>query len=69
MAPIVVGNLGEMLREVRKEMTILLAEQNLKFALGFTDRVYIVGKGKIQYEGTRKELLADKSIQQKLLGV
>jgi branched-chain amino acid transport system ATP-binding protein len=69
LAPLIVKSLGEMLREVRKEMTILLAEQNLKFALGFTDRVYIVGKGKIQYEGTREELLANKDIQQRLLGV
>ena len=50
-------------------MTILLAEQNLKFALALTDRVYIVGKGRIQYEGTREELLADKDVQQRLLGV
>jgi branched-chain amino acid transport system ATP-binding protein len=69
LAPLVVKSLGELLREVRKEMTILLAEQNLKFALGFTDRVYIVGKGRIQYEGTRAELLADKGVQQRLLGV
>jgi branched-chain amino acid transport system ATP-binding protein len=69
LAPLIVKRLGEMLREVRREMTILLAEQNLKFALGFTDRVYIVGKGRIQYEGTGEELLADKGIQQKLLGV
>ncbi len=69
LAPLVVKSLGELLREVRKEMTILLAEQNLKFALGFTDRVYIVGKGRIQYEGTRNELVADKDIQQRLLGV
>ena len=69
LAPLIVKRLGEMLREVRKEMTILLAEQNLKFALGFTDRVYIVGKGRIQYEGTGKELLTDKDIQQRLLGV
>lgn len=69
LAPLIVENLGEMLREVRKEMTILLAEQNLKFALGITDRVYIVGKGKIQYEGMQEELAADKDTQQRLLGI
>ena len=69
LAPIIVKSLGDLVREIRKEMTILLAEQNLKFALSFTDRVYIVGKGRIQYEGTREELLADKDVQQRLLGV
>lgn len=69
LAPLIVKSLGDLLQEVRKDMTILLAEQNLKFALGFTDRVYIVGKGSIQYEGTRTELLANKEIQERLLGV
>jgi branched-chain amino acid transport system ATP-binding protein len=69
LAPLVVKSLGDMLREVRKEMTILLAEQNLKFALGFTDRVYIVGKGRIQYEGTKSELLTNREIQERLLGI
>jgi branched-chain amino acid transport system ATP-binding protein len=69
LAPIIVNSLRDLMREVKKEMTILLAEQNLKFALALTDRVYIVGKGRIQYEGTRQELLADKDVQQRLLGV
>ena len=69
LAPIIVKDLRELMVEVKKEMTILLAEQNLKFALSLTDRVYIVGKGRIQYEGTREKLLADKDVQQRLLGV
>lgn len=69
LAPLIVRSLGDLLREVRKDMTILLAEQNLKFALGLADRVYIVGKGSIQYEGTRTELLANREIQERLLGV
>ena len=69
LAPIIVKGLRDLILEVRKEMTILLAEQNLKFALALTDRVYIVGKGRIQYEGTREELLANKDVQQRMLGV
>jgi len=69
LAPLIVKSLGELMGRIGKEITILLAEQNLKFALGFTDRVYIIGKGKIQYEGTRQELLNNEQIQQELLGV
>ena len=69
LAPLVVRDLADLLREVKKEMTILLAEQNLKFALSFTDRVYIVGKGSIMYEGTKGELLANREIQERLLGI
>ncbi len=69
LAPLVVKSLGELLRQIKEEMTILLAEQNLKFALRFTDRAYIIGKGRLQYEGTRDELLGDQGIQERLLGV
>ena len=69
LAPLIVRDLANLLREVKKEMTILLAEQNLKFALSFTDRVYIVGKGSIMYEGTKTELLANREIQERLLGI
>jgi branched-chain amino acid transport system ATP-binding protein len=69
LAPLVVRELGELLRKIKTEMTILFAEQNLKFALSFADRAYIIGKGRIRYEGMREELVADKDIQEKLLGV
>jgi branched-chain amino acid transport system ATP-binding protein len=69
LAPLIVKSLGDTLREIRKEMSILLAEQNLKFALNLTDRVYGVGKGRIQYEGTAEQLLASRETQEKLLGV
>ena len=32
-------------------MTILLAEQNVNFALGTSNRTYIIEKGTVVYEG------------------
>jgi len=53
----------------------LILEDKVNFIVGvngslsLTDRVYIVGKGRIQYEGAREQLLADRDVQQRLLGI
>ncbi len=69
LAPLIVRALGELMQKISKEMTILLAEQNLKFALTFASRIYLIDKGRIRYEGTKEELLANREIQEKLLGI
>jgi branched-chain amino acid transport system ATP-binding protein len=50
-------------------MTILLVEQNFRFATNLADRVYVLGKGAIQWSGTAAEILADESVQKTWLGV
>jgi branched-chain amino acid transport system ATP-binding protein len=50
-------------------MTILLAEQNLQFALALADRLYILEKGHIRYEGTAENFRADPSLQRRFLAV
>jgi branched-chain amino acid transport system ATP-binding protein len=57
LAPVVVENLQEIFEDlVEEDVTILLSEQNVPFALGLTDRCYIIDKGKIVYEGTVEEI-------------
>ncbi|RPJ36203.1 MAG: ABC transporter ATP-binding protein, partial [Deltaproteobacteria bacterium] len=46
LAPIVVQQLGEQIAKLRREgMTILLCEQNQRFSLDLSDRIYILEKG------------------------
>jgi ABC-type lipopolysaccharide export system ATPase subunit len=46
LAPIVVHQLGEQIAKLRQEgMTILLCEQNTRFSLDLSDRLYILEKG------------------------
>lgn len=50
-------------------IAILVAEQNLDFCLSIAKRAYVMEKGEIRMETDRDALLADKELQQDLLGV
>jgi branched-chain amino acid transport system ATP-binding protein len=53
LAPIVVQQLGEQIKKLRTEgITILLCEQNARFSLDLSDRLYILEKGQVRYSGT-----------------
>jgi branched-chain amino acid transport system ATP-binding protein len=69
LAPLIVQEIKKLIQEVRKETTILLAEQNLKFVLDLIDYAYIIDQGKVVYEGTSQQLDADESTIEKYLGV
>ena len=60
LAPIVVEELGSVINELRKNgVTILLAEQNVNFALVVSNDCYIIEKGKVVYHGATKETPKD----------
>jgi branched-chain amino acid transport system ATP-binding protein len=70
LAPLIVQNLIEVLSRIRGEgVTILLADQNLKFCRKTSDRGYILEKGMIQYEGTMEEIWQNEEIIKKYLVV
>ena len=50
-------------------LTILLAEQNVDFSLGLADRVYVLEKGHIRYEGTSREFRDNAAIRQQYLAL
>ena len=50
-------------------MTILLVEQNARFALSLADRAYVLNRGAVQWQGTAQALIDDRETQAALLGV
>jgi branched-chain amino acid transport system ATP-binding protein len=61
LAPVVVQHLGQQMSKLKEEgMTILLCEQNFRFSLDLSDRLYIVEKGEVRYEGSMAEFLKDE---------
>jgi branched-chain amino acid transport system ATP-binding protein len=70
LAPVIVISLKEMILRL-KEMgtTIFLSEQNVKFAVKVSDRVYIIDHGTIRYENDVAGFLGDESVQKKYLAV
>ena len=70
LAPLIVQNLVEVLGRIRSEgVTILLADQNLKFCRKTSDRGYILEKGMIPYQGIMEEIWQNEEIVRKYLVV
>jgi branched-chain amino acid transport system ATP-binding protein len=70
LAPLVVKNLIEVILEIqRSRVTILLADQNLKFCGKVAGRGYIIEKGLIQYEGTMDQIWQNEDIIRKYLAL
>jgi branched-chain amino acid transport system ATP-binding protein len=70
LAPRIVEQLGDVLVELRENgVAILLVEQNLALALRVAERVYVMSKGRIVFEGTAGTLRADPTVLHQYLGV
>jgi branched-chain amino acid transport system ATP-binding protein len=51
------------------EMTILLVEQRLESALDFADRVLVMERGQIAWQGTSEALRSDHALVERYIGV
>jgi branched-chain amino acid transport system ATP-binding protein len=64
LAPALVRSLGETITRLKEVgLTVLLAEQNVKFTLKLSDYGYIIDNGRICYQGTVKELMEDEDVR------
>ncbi|MFS0576207.1 ABC transporter ATP-binding protein [Sporosarcina sp. 179-K 3D1 HS] len=69
IAPIIVREIFEIIREINKEGTsILLVEQNAHMALEISDYAYVLENGRIALEGKSEELRQNEEIKQLYLG-
>ena len=70
LAPIIVREIGRVVHGLKGErLSILLVEQNYHLALRVADRIYVMNKGQIVWEGTPAGLEADEDIKRRFLGV
>jgi len=70
LAPLVVDHLKEQIARLKEDgLTILLAEQNVDFCLDLADRVYVLEKGRIRYEGTAASFRENDSIRAQYLAL
>jgi branched-chain amino acid transport system ATP-binding protein len=70
VAPVVVEQMAQTLIELKKEgLAILLSEQNIRFAELVSDRVYVLEKGQIHWEGTMVDLIRNTDVQRTFLTV
>jgi branched-chain amino acid transport system ATP-binding protein len=69
LAPIMVKTFEDRIRRLKEiGLTVLLAEQNVKFTLGLSDYGYIIDNGRIRYQGAVAELVDNPEVR-KLCGL
>ncbi|MGE0736408.1 MAG: ABC transporter ATP-binding protein [Alphaproteobacteria bacterium] len=69
LSPIMIAQAYAAMRDFQDDgMTILLVEQNVRAALSFAHRGYVLKQGEIVLSGTGAELLADGNLLQHYLG-
>jgi branched-chain amino acid transport system ATP-binding protein len=70
LAPLVVDAILQRLKRLKASgTTVLISEQNLRFATELADRVSIIERGEIRYEGTPAQLAAHPEVREKYLMV
>ncbi|HEY7437678.1 MAG TPA: ABC transporter ATP-binding protein, partial [Methylomirabilota bacterium] len=69
LAPVIVREIGATLQALKAQrLSLLLVEQNYHLALRVADRVYVMNKGQIVYQGTPAGLEADEEVKRRYLG-
>ena len=70
LAPLIVREIGRLLLELKnRKQAILLVEQSLPLALELADRIYVMSKGRIVFEGTPQNLFDNDQVKKQYLGL
>ena len=70
LSPQMVDKVEQLIRKIAsKGVAILLVEQKLTIAFKLSNRLYVMGHGKIVYEGTSKEILKNDKVIKEWLEV
>ena len=70
LAPKIVEQVAKLFEEIRNRgVSILLVEQKLTIALRISQRVYVMGHGRIVFEGSPDDLRGDETVRKEWLEV
>jgi branched-chain amino acid transport system ATP-binding protein len=70
LAPLIVQQVGELIARIAKAgVAILLVEQKLSIAMKISNRVYIMGHGRVVFEGTPEQLKSNAAVREEWLEV
>ncbi len=68
LSPIAINDIYEVLRQIKKEVTIILVEQNVQRSLKEADRAYIIEAGHIVLSGNVEDLREEEKIKKAYFG-
>ena len=69
LAPAIIDNLAEAIRQLKGSTTVLLVEQNFNFVRKLGDTVAVMDDGRIVHSGAMADLASDRALQEHLLGL
>jgi len=70
IAPKIVEDMANMILELKREgLSVLLSEQNLHFAQLVCERVYVIEKGQVRYQGTMAQLAPNAEVMREYLSI
>ena len=70
LAPVIVQQVGDLIADIaRRGVAILLVEQKLSIAIRISHRIYVMGHGRIVFEGTPAEFNANQAVRGEWLEV
>ena len=70
LAPLIIRDLAAQIRRLKDEgITILMCEQNARFASALSDRAYVLEKGQVRLSGTIEELQGNDEIRRQYLAL
>ena len=70
LAPLIVQQVGDLIAEIaRRGLAILLVEQKLSIAMRISHRLYVMGHGRIVFQGTPRELEMSHAVRKEWLEV
>ncbi len=70
LAPLIVRDLGRQIGHLKEQgLTILLCEQNARFAARLSDRAYVLEKGRVRFSGSMAALHDNDEVRRQYLGL
>lgn len=69
LAPVIVDEMFRVLNSLRRQMSVLLVEQNAVKALSISDRAYVMQNGSIVHSGAADAMLQDDNLRKAYLGM
>jgi len=70
LAPFLVLDIFEIMQKLKAEgLTMLLVEQNVQMALAVSDYAYVLADGRVELEGSSRQIASNKKVREAYLGI
>lgn len=71
LAPLIVKQVGDAIRRIQHDfaVSVVLAEQNTRFALGLAEHVCLIDSGSVVWSGATEDFVRERGLQERFLAI